>query len=149
MPNQEATNQNNQTQGGSFAPTETVLMKQIFDPNTGRTTTVDQNGRRVTPRRDMTGTQLVRINNMRNQAGLGYLKDHNVAMMSIDSASLMIDDMLHFIAREKMQRDTFYSMQAQIEHLQSTVDTFKNLYPQYVDAVQKRQNEDAQKASKK
>lgn len=79
----------------------------IFDQNTGRRIVVDGNGRRVTPKREMTGTQLVRINSMRNQVGLKYLSEHNVKSMSIDSASLMIDDLMFFIAKYEELRMNF------------------------------------------
>lgn len=84
-----------------------VQQLQVFDQNTGRRILVDANGRRVVPRREMSGTQLVRINSMRNQVGLKYLSEHNVKSMSIDSASLMIDDLMFFIQRYEELRMNF------------------------------------------
>ena len=68
----------------------------VFDPTTGRNWTEDLNGRRITVRQDIRGKQLVRINSMRNALGLKYLSEHNVSSMSLDSASLMIDDLIYF-----------------------------------------------------
>jgi hypothetical protein len=102
------TNQNamNPIQGASVQ--KTPLTFNVYDPSTGRTWNEDNAGRRIFARRDMTGTQLVRINSMRKQLQDGfsklgvdvkipYLNEHNVKSMSIDSASLMIDDYMALI----------------------------------------------------
>lgn len=86
---------------------KTPLTFNCYDPSTGRTWNEDNMGRRITRRPDMTGTQLVRINSMRNQVGLPYLNEHNVKNMSIDSASLMIDDMMAIIKKYEDLRMNF------------------------------------------
>lgn len=82
----------------------------VYDPNTGRNFVTDGTGRRITVKKEMTGTQLVRLQSMRNQMGLPTLKDHNVTMMSIDSASLMIDDMQKLI-RNMQEREMEFKRQ--------------------------------------
>jgi hypothetical protein len=138
MTNQNATTQMN-TQEEQYAPTETVLMKQIYDRNTGRSIIVDGSGRRITPRRDMTGSQLVSINSLRKQLNRPYLSDHNVKQMSVDSASLMIDDLQFFVNRERMQRDTFYSMDARIKELEGILHELNSKIPNEVELAKKMQ----------
>jgi hypothetical protein len=118
-------------QDQSMMPIENVMMKSVYDPRTGKTIITDGQGRRVRIKRDMTGTQLVRINSMRNQMGLPYLKEHNVTMMTIDSASLMIDDLLFFIRKEQQN-------QMQLDRLNAILKALHAEYPQNVDHVLKR-----------
>lgn len=119
------TNQNAQFAGATVQKVPSQF--NVYDPQTGRNWIEDSTGRRVFPSRPMTGTQLVRINSMRNQLSLPYLNEHNVKSMSIDSASLMIDDLQKLIAR--------------ITTLDSTVRAWNEAYPQSVQTVQERQAE--------
>lgn len=116
----------------------------VYDPATGRNWTEDANGRRITPRRDMTGTQLVNINSRITQFNnivtkyqqgekktlLPFLNDHNVRQMSIDSASYLIDE-LHFINNQLMmieqgfkqyQEERFAQYEQQIEIITGELD---------------------------
>jgi hypothetical protein len=96
---------------------KTPVQYNVYDPRTGRTALVNSEGRRVTKRTEMTGSQLVAINSFRKQIGLQYMSDRNVKYMSIDTASMLIDDYQRLVAimmkyAEKVKRleDTIESM---------------------------------------
>jgi hypothetical protein len=95
---------------------KTPMTFQVYDPSTGRNWTEDANGRRITPRRDMTGSQLVAIQSMRTQIGLPTLNNHNVSQMSIDSASRMQDDLRWMIEQFRIIADAKARMEAEHAH---------------------------------
>lgn len=114
-------NQNEGTMNPNALPLQkTPATFNVYDPNTGRNWTEDSAGRRITPRRDMTGSQLVALQSMRGQLGLPMLNNHNVNQMSIDSASRMQDDLrffieqYRFIAEEKVRIEAEHAHQIEV-----------------------------------
>jgi hypothetical protein len=144
MPNQEM-NQSAQLQ-------KTPLTFNVYDPATGRTWNEDNAGRRITPRRDMTGSQLVAIQSMRSQLGLPMLNNHNVNQMSIDSASRMQDDLrffieqYRFIADEKMRIDKQH--EEQIAVLMEQLDECLKDPKVAAELAKQRQHENVQREMK-
>lgn len=106
---------NNNNQAGTSLM-KTPLTFNVYDQATGRNWTEDSNGRRITPRRDMTGSQLVAIQSMRTQIGLPTLNNHNVSQMSIDSASRMQDDLRWMIEQFRIIADAKARMEAEHAH---------------------------------
>lgn len=122
-------NQPNQTQfnalsGSVINMNDPQLVKtptqfNVYDPRTGRTALVNGDGRRVTKRTEMTGSQLVAINSFRKQIGLQYMSDRNVKYMSIDTASMLIDDYQRLIAIMMQYADKIKRMEDTIESMAS------------------------------
>jgi hypothetical protein len=120
--NQPNQNQFNALSGSVVNMNDPQLVKtpvqfNVYDPRTGRTALVNSEGRRVTKRTEMTGSQLVAINSFRKQVGLQYMSDRNVKYMSIDTASMLIDDyqrlvaiMMKYAEKIKMMEDTMEAM---------------------------------------
>jgi hypothetical protein len=120
--NQPNQNQFNALSGSVVNMSDPQLVKtpvqyNVYDPRTGRTALVNSEGRRVTKRTEMTGSQLVAINSFRKQVGLQYMSDRNVKFMSIDTASMLIDDyqrlvaiMMKYAEKIKMMEDTMEAM---------------------------------------
>lgn len=120
--NQPNQNQVNALSGSVINMNDPELIKtpvqfNVYDPRTGRTALVNESGRRVTRKTEMTGSQLVAINSFRKQVGLPFMSDRNVKYMSIDSASMLIDDYQRLIAIMMQYADKIKRLEDTIESM--------------------------------